>query len=95
MLFDFFRLGTPVARTGRHRLAGITYVDGVPGKRLVVVEERLTFVLVAAKWSDPVTGAWEIKGLPEYPERALRVLGVDHTGNYNDEVASHVSQVTA
>ncbi|KJR97274.1 MAG: hypothetical protein VR65_25425 [Desulfobulbaceae bacterium BRH_c16a] len=95
MLFDFIILGAVPPRTDRHRLAGITYVDGVPGKRLVVVEHRTTFVLLTAKWSDPVTGAWEIKGLPEYPERALRVLGVDHTGNYNDEVATYVSQVTA
>ena len=94
MIFDLIKLGTTPGRTDRHRLAGTVYVDGVPGRRLVVVVDRVTMVLVAARWSDPVTGAWEIQGLSQFEERGLLVLALDHTGNYNAEVADFVSQVT-
>lgn len=94
MLLTFTACTPPLARTDRHRLAGMVTVDGQPGSRLVVVQDRKTFVLIAAKWSLP-SGAWEIKGIPEYPERQLLVTSLDHTGNYNAEVADYVSQVTA
>ncbi len=94
MLFDFFRLGTPPLRPDRHRLAGVVTVDGLPAKRLITVVDRLTMTLVTARWSDQVTGAWEIAGLAEYPERSLLVLALDSTGNYNAEVADYISQVT-
>lgn len=94
MILDLIKLGTTPGRTDRHRLAGTVYVDGVPGRRLVVVVDRVTMVLVAARWSDPVTGVWEIKGLAQFDERQLLVLALDHTGNYNAEVADFVSQVT-
>jgi hypothetical protein len=92
--FDFLTLGVLQPRTDRHRLAGTITVDGVPAKRLVVVFDRIAMVLLAAIWSDITTGAWEIHGLPEYPERQLLVMSVDHTGNYNAEVADYISQVT-
>ena len=49
MIFDLIKLGTTPARTDRHRLAGTVYVDGAPGRRLVVVVDRATMVLVAAR----------------------------------------------
>lgn len=94
-MFDFLRLGSPLPRTDRHRLAGVVTVDGVPARRLVLVFNRATFVMLAAKWSDPISGAWEIKGLPQYAERQLLTVSVDHTNAYNAEVADYVSQVTA
>ena len=77
----------------RHRLAGPVTVDGQPARRIVVVFDRRTFAYVGATTSDPVTGAWEMTGLPEYPERALLVVAFDDTGNYNAEVADYISQV--
>lgn len=84
----------PLPRTDRHRLAGTVTVDGVPASQLVVVQDRLTFALIAASLSDPTTGAWEIQGLPEYAEGSLIVLALDNSGTYNAEVADYVSQVT-
>lgn len=95
MIFKQLRLGTPQPRTDRHRLAGTVTVDGLPAKRLVVVFNRTTFVMLAAKWSDPSTGKWEIKGIQEYPAQQLLVIAVDNTVSYNAEGADYISQVTA
>lgn len=95
MLFDFIISGSFSARTDSHRLAGTVTVDGQPAKRLVIVVDRLTLAFIAATLSHPTTGAWEIKGLLQYPERSLLVFSLDSTGNYNAEVADYVSQVTA
>lgn len=94
MLFDLIKLGTVPLRTDRHRLGGTVFVDGSPARRLVVVIDRVTMTMVASKWSDPTTGLWEIKGLNEFGERQLLVVALDHTGNYNAEVADYISQVT-
>lgn len=96
MLFDFIRFGSPSARTDRHRLAGEVLVDGVLGKKLVGVFLRTSMVLLAAKFSDPTTGAWEFSGMPEYPLRSLLVTGLDEEGgqDYNAAVADFISQVT-
>ncbi|EKD40134.1 MAG: hypothetical protein ACD_75C00164G0003 [uncultured bacterium] len=94
MEFSFLILGAAQPRTDRHRLAGKVTVDGLPARRHIIVFDRLTFVMIAATTSDPVTGEWEIKGIQQYPERQLLVLSPDNTGNYNAEVADYVSQVT-
>lgn len=80
-------------RSDRHRLAGTITVDGQPARRLVVVIDRDTLVLKAATHSDSVTGAWEVKGIEEFPEKQLLVFSLDNTGKYNAEVADYVSQV--
>lgn len=94
MLVDFSTvvLG-PLVRTGRHRIAGTVKVDGLPAKRYVVVIDRRSLSYLAATISDPVSGEWELSGLPEYPERALLVMALDTTGNYNAEVADYITQV--
>lgn len=79
--------------TRRHRLAGTVTVDGTPARRLVVVINRTNLEYVGAVQSDPVTGAWEVKGLAEHPEKNLLVFSLDNTGAYNAEVADYVSQV--
>jgi len=78
----------------RDRLSGTVTVDGLPARRTVIALYRSTLSYVAAATSDPVTGAWELSGLPEYPERSLLVLALDNTGNYNAEIADYISQVT-
>ena len=70
-------------------------VDGVPAQRTVVIVNRISFVVYAMTMSDPITGEWEVKGLPEFAERSLLVLAMDNTGNYNAEVVDYISQVTA
>lgn len=95
MQFGFIQAGTPSVRTGANRLAGVVTVDGVAASRLVVVLDRVTLTLIAATVSVAATGAWEIKGLPEFPMRSLLVLSLDNTGNYNAEAADYISQVTA
>lgn len=94
MLFDFVRAGSPPPRTDRHRLAGIAYIDGVPGRQLVTLIDRLTITLVAAKMSAPVTGVFEFSGLPQYDLRRLCVVGFDIAGDYNAEPADYLTQVT-
>jgi len=91
--FTFERLGIEPGRADRHRLAGTVTVDGSPARRNIFVCDRRTLAYVAATTSDPVTGAWEISGLPEYPEGSLIVLALDNTATYNAEVADYVSQV--
>lgn len=95
MLFDFIRHGAANTRTDRHRLAGTVTVDGQPASRLVCVFDRMTMVLLAAKWSDSTAGAWEIAGLPEYPEGGILVIASGHPATENAEVFDSVSQVTS
>ena len=94
MLFSQYHLSSPAARTDRHRLAGTVTIDGSPAKRLVVVLKRDDLSYVAAKFSDQTTGAWEVNGLSEYPEKSLLVVALDNSETYNAEVADYVSQVT-
>jgi hypothetical protein len=95
MLFDFLVFGEQPAPTIRHRLAGTVTVDGQPAARLVCVFDRLTMVLLAAKWSDPATGAWEIAGLSEYPEGGIFVIASGHPATENAAVFDSVSQVAS
>lgn len=92
MIWDFVRAGTLPPRSDRHRLAGTVTIEGVPGVALISVFDRRTNVLVASRWSLP-DGSWQISGLPEYPERSLRVEATDNSGKYNAKVADYVSQV--
>jgi hypothetical protein len=97
MLFDFLRSASSApARTDRHRLAGTVEIDDVLGKKLVGVLVRGTLAIIAAKYSDPVTGVFEFTGLPEYPMRGLLVVGLDEEGgqDYNAAPADFISQVT-
>lgn len=95
MLFDFLILGEQPAPTIRHRLAGTVTVDGQPAARLVCVFDRVAMVLLAAKWSDPTTGSWEIAGLPEYPEGGIFAIVLGHPATENAAVFDSVSQVTS
>ena len=81
----------PVPRQDRHRLAGITKINGVPGVALITVFNRSSNELLAARYSLP-DGTWEIADLPEYPERSVRVEATDNSGKYNAKVADYVSQ---
>ena len=94
MIFDFLRLGPIPPRTDRHRLAGSTTLEGTPAKSLVTVFDRLTKALIAAKWSNATTGAWEMAGLPEYPLEGLTINYLDYTGMYEAVIHDRVSQVT-
>ena len=84
----------PQPRTDRHRLAGTVTVDGNPAQKRVMVFNRISLELLAATYSAPATGAWELSGLPEYAKGSLLVVAFDDTGTYNAEVADYVSQVT-
>ena len=81
-----------VPRTDRHRLAGAVTVDGNPAQKRVLVFDRISLELLAATYSAPATGAWELYGLPEYAEGSLLVVAFDDSGQYNAEVADYVSQ---
>lgn len=83
----------PQLRSDRHKLAGVVTVDGQPAKRMIVAMRRDTFAVVSKTYSIEETGAWEISGVPEHPERSLIVLALDDTGNYNAEVSDYISQV--
>ena len=89
-----FVLAQGLPRTDRHRLAGTVTVDGNPAQKRVMVFNRISLELLAATYSAPTTGAWELYGLPEYAEGSLLVVAFDDTGTYNAEVADYVSQVT-
>ena len=94
LFFDAFTIsGTVPARTDRHKLAGTVLVGGLPEERLVVVIDRVTFVILASTRSGP-TGAWEITGIPEYPEGSLLVVapGSDGENSYNALIFDYISQ---
>lgn len=95
MIYNDFEqmLGTIPGRQDRHRLAGTVTVDGQSAERMVTVFDRFSFNWLASTLSDRESGAWEIFGLPEYPERSLLVIAFDSTGNYNAEVADYITQV--
>ena len=69
-------------------------MDGNPAQKRVMVFNRISLELLAATYSAPATGTWELYGLPEYAEGSLLVVAFDDTGTYNAEVADYVSQVT-
>jgi len=95
MIFDIMFLGSYPARTDRHRLAGTVTVNGSPASRLIAVFDRMTMSLLAVKLSDPVTGAWDVSGLPEYPVQRLFVVALDNASSFNAEIADYVSQITS
>ena len=78
-------------RQDRHRLAGTTKINGIPGKAVVTIFDRASNVLLAAR-NSLSDGAWEISGIQEYPEHSLRVEATDNSGKYNAKVADYVSQ---
>lgn len=80
-------------KTHRHKIGGTVTVDGLPARRNIIAVDRGTMSYRGGTVSDPVTGKWELKWLPEYPERSLLVMALDTTGNYNAEVADYISQV--
>ena len=91
-LFDTIRLGTEIRRTDRHVLAGTTVVNGAPASKLVAVFQRSTLQFVAAKWSNPTTGAWRMEGLPQYNLKDLFVVHFDETGQFNAIVYDFITQ---
>lgn len=95
MFFDFIMTGPKPSFAHRHRLAGTVTVDGQPASRLVCAFDRRIMTLIAAKWSDPTTGAWEIAGLSEYPEGGIFVIASGHPATENAAVFDSVSQVTS
>lgn len=95
MEFGMVMAGSYPSRTDRHRLAGTVTVDGQPASRLVCVFDRLAMTLIAAKWSDPATGSWEIAGLSEYSEGGLFAIVSSHPVTENAAVFDSVSQVTS
>lgn len=76
----------------RHSLSGVIMVEGNPARRVVAVFDRESLTLVAATYSNELTGKWEIKGVPEYPVMGLLVIAIDNTGNYNSQLLDYVSQ---
>ena len=90
--FDVSILGE-LKRTDRHRIAGTILVNGQPASRFVAAYDRRRFSWLASTISDPVTGSWEISGLPELPLQSLLVVSLDTTGTFNAEVADYISQV--
>ncbi len=94
MLFVFYATAK-APRADRHKLAGVITVGGIPKKRIVIVFDRSNLTPIASTYSNQETGEWKITGIPEYPERQLLVLSLDHTGKYNAEVADYVSQVAS
>jgi dipeptidyl aminopeptidase/acylaminoacyl peptidase len=91
--FSVERIGVMPVIARRHKIGGTVTVDGSPAKRLVIAVLRANFQYVGATYSDQATGAWEIKGLPEYPDRSIIVLALDSAGLYNAEVADYITQV--
>ena len=81
------------APTYRHRLAGTVTILDKPVRRRVVVTHRITEELIAVTESDPVTGAWEVTHLPQYPEKMLLVTAFDDMGQYNAVPADFITQV--
>jgi hypothetical protein len=94
MFFDFFRGGAYPARTDRHRLAGTVPVTDPQTSRLIAVLSRKTFAGIAFTATNRTTGAWQIKGLEEYPENTLIVMAIDVSGTENAMVFDSISQVT-
>lgn len=93
-IFNILRLGDYSLRQDRHILSGVVEVNEVPTKRLIIVFDRLTKTFIASTLSDPTTGFWEIKNIPEYPERSLFVVAFDDTGEFNSIMYDYISQGT-
>lgn len=82
-------------RTDRHVLAGTVLAEGVAsGQRRVALFLRWPLTLVAVTRSKR-DGSFRFSGLPEYPERSLKIVAYDddQPAVYNAEVADHLTQV--
>jgi hypothetical protein len=90
MLIDQMETYTPPARN--HRLAGHCYTEGTPAKKRVAVLNRMNLQPVTGTMSDPATGEWVIKGLPDFGAASLLVIAQDDTDTYNAEVADYITQ---
>jgi hypothetical protein len=94
MIFSLIIGGKVAERQDRHVLSGVVTIDGIPAKRQIVVLENKTYSPVASTMSSAATGEWKITHISEYPIRGLLVIAKDNTGDYNSEIADHISQVT-
>ena len=73
-------------RRDRHVLAGTVLAEGVASG------QRRTLVAVTRSKRD---GSFRFSGLPEYPERSLKIVAYDddQPAVYNAELADHLTQV--
>ena len=62
--------------TVNRRLSGRVTVNGAGSSKRVVVQKRGTLEYVASTHSK-TDGTWEIKGMPELPEKSLIVMVID------------------
>ena len=76
----------------KRRLAGIVSVNSVGASRRVVIQKRGSLEYVASTYSE-ADGSWELRGMPEMPERSLLVEIIDDTGNFDPITFDNVSQV--
>ena len=60
----------------KRRIAGRVTVNGAGSSKRVVVQKRGTLEYVASTHSK-TDGTWEIKGMPELPEKSLIVMVID------------------
>lgn len=90
-VFGVQDIGIEIRRTDRHVLGGTTVVNGAPASKLVVVFNRSTMQMIAAKWSDS-DGTWRMEGLPQYAPRELFVVHFDETGQFNAIVYDFITQ---
>jgi dipeptidyl aminopeptidase/acylaminoacyl peptidase len=94
-IFGVIVSGSVPKRTDKHYLDGTVKVNGVPGKKRILVVDRATMTYVASTFSDATTGEWRISGIEEFPAEKLLVLAFDDSGTFNAEVADFVSQKTS
>jgi len=82
-----------IQRYDKHRIGGAVTVDGLPARKVVTVFDRRNMKWIGATMSDPITGKWEMVGLPPLPDKSLLVVALDTTGTYNAEVADYITPV--
>ena len=61
-----------------------------PGSHLVHLHKQKNGRLLAAKWSDPVTGAYQFKFVEE---GVFYVIAFDHTGAFSGETETDIASV--
>ncbi len=79
--------GTPESRG---LFAGTVKVNGSPAAKRVLLLDRRTFIPVVSTHA-LADGTWQIKGLPLDDAAGFLCVVVDDTGEFNAEVADHLT----
>lgn len=93
MILALFISKTGTSNPLKNRISGRVTVSGAGSSRRVIIQKRGTFEYIASTHTDPITGRWELKGLPVLNDGEIIVTIVDDKTNKKARVFDYISEV--